>query len=732
MRSNSIPNSVPITPTGNTMYSVAELPAGMEELPEAIGRAIAARNMRLAVFDTDLRHTTGQWRLETPIELAPVVAAFAAVPGCVEANLIKLPLHEPTSAALTDEYVVVDGNTDPPTVSFYDLAQDGLRTMPLTEFASSYPAWRLRYWSGEYPIETTPPWLVEFGTDVPESPPTDATGPSMEAAAFMEAARSALVARRETMREHARRRYEALSPAEYIDERGGISTATVSDRRVDEFGQQLLTLTPATQDPPGVRVGDEVLVDADGVDGLPVEAEVVEGSTDGIALAIFWDSARRMPAALDPDHEARITVGRLVDDRWFSTVATALTAVEEDSTRRARYAGHGDPVFDELPQLHEETLLNRDQRHTVRSVRAAADLFCIHAPPWTGVRRTLAEIIRHEVADGSRVVILSSTDKTLATLLSDELCARCADMDVDLAVDTRNDPIDRDRLQTADVVGCSIVRADRLAVGGADLAVLDRAATVGVSAGAVPFAVADRIALIGDPIQSIESPVDQRLDVDLPPSIFEHCVAAYGDRCLARLRCQYELHETIAAYPNTIWYEGTLVHGQRNRTRTIDTLEPIAIRDVSGTERETPTGSLYNDAEVEAVIAEIDDLIARQVDPAEIAVFTPYSAQIGKLRVALNGHEPGLGDTVSISRVDRTCCRAYDAVLLSLVRTAAAPTWSDRDRPSWRERGLAVALTRARKRLVLVADWDVVTAPDGRHPYADLATDLADRDIRPT
>ena len=703
----------------------------MEELSAAIGRAIAARDMRLAVLDRDLRRATDQWRLETPVELAPVVTAFAGVPGCTEDNLVKLPLHETTSPALTDEYVVADVGTTPPTVSYYDLSRDGLHTVALPEFAATYPAWRLRFWSPDHPIETTPPWLVEFGADEPTPPKVDPSGPGMEVTTFMEAVRSALVARRETVREHARRRYEALAPAEYVAERGGIPAATVIDREVDEFGQQVVTVSPADTSEMAVRVGDEVLIDADDIEGFPVEAEVVERTAEGIELAIFWDSARRPPAALDPSHEEALTVCRLIDDRWFATVARALETIDANPRKRTLYTGHAEPEIEDLPALDEETVLNRDQRHVVRTVRAASALACVHAPPWTGVRRTVAEILRHEVDAGRRVVVLSPTDDTLTTLLDEGLRTRCSDRDVDVAVDTRDEPLDAERIEVADVVGCSIKRANRLDVGAADLAVLDRAAAVGVPAGAVAFAVADRVALIGDPAQSIRSAVDRNLDVELPESVFEHCVSAYGDRCLLRLRCQYELHGEIAAYPDASWYDGTLVHGHRNRTHTIDGLEPIAIRNVSGDERETPTGSLFNDAEVEAVCEEVDELLVRGVDPEDVAVLTPYSGQIGKVRVALNEHEPALGDAVTIGRVDRMGCRPYDAVILSLVRTTASPTWEDRDRPCWRERGRAVALTRARKRLVVVADWTVVTAPDGRHPYADLARALADRDIRP-
>lgn len=720
----------------------------MDPSPTALGRAMESREMRLAVFDVGLRKHTGQWYLEESIPLGDVVDRLSEHDGFWDGSgTLELPLHEPDSAALTNEYLRVAPGGG--TAQFYDPGVERVRSVALTELERAYPAWRLRFWSGAYPIEEPPAFMLEFdrvdgdpGAVPSPSGPDDP--PRMAADAFFEAVRSTLVATKERRRDAMRSRFERLDTAEFIDEHGGITDIRPSGRSVDEYGQQVIELAVPSEHPfgadvageSGLRPGDEVVVDAPDAEALPVEAELFAIDADAIELGVYWDSARggQAEAAFDPASDRALAVGKLVDGRRFSTIADAIETVDRTDHARQRYAGTVETSFADLPEIEPDLPLNRDQERAVRAGFTAEDVLCIHAPPWTGSRRVIWELAHAAVETGERVCIFVPDHDDLDVLLGGEsadptaadtsLRARADATGVDLAV--LRSPTTAGE-QRADIVVLPLDAADGIEDHSVDLAIVDRANRIDVPAGAVPFAKAGRVVALGDPWQGRPSMRAASRGTDLAESLYEHLRANVPDATVA-LRCQYRMHQAIAQFPNRHFYEGTLIHGGRNRTWTIDTLDAVEAMHVPAEVRTTPTGSVYHDGEIEAVLAEVRSLRERGLSGEAIGVLTPYSAQVGKLRVALNELEAGLGEVVLLGGIEAFGCQHRDAVIVSFVG-AGDPDAGDR-REGERfatPTGLNIAMTRGTKRLVLIGDWTRI--PGRGHAHEELASFLTERGL---
>ena len=127
-----------------------------------------------------------------------------------------------------------------------------------------------------------------------------------------------------------------------------------------------------------------------------------------------------------------------------------------------------------------------------------------------------------------------------------------------------------------------------------------------------------------------------------------------------------------------------------------------------GFEEATPEGSdsKVNEGEAGLAAAEVERVLALGVAPSDVAVIAPYEAQVQRLRQLLASRvEAGL----EIDTVDGFQGREKDAVVVSLVRG------NDQGDVGFLAdvRRMNVALTRARRKLVVVGDGATVS----RHPF---------------
>ncbi|THH27192.1 hypothetical protein EUX98_g6997 [Antrodiella citrinella] len=216
----------------------------------------------------------------------------------------------------------------------------------------------------------------------------------------------------------------------------------------------------------------------------------------------------------------------------------------------------------------------------------------------------------------------------------------------------------------------------------------------------------------------------------LETTLFDRLLAMHGPRVKRMLNVQYRMHKRIVTFPSRKMYDSKLqshpsvsnrlLRDLSNITATADDDDeilstPVVFFDTAGceyferTEGDTDEGSKCNENEVTVVKNWVDDLIAAGVLPSQIAIITPYQAQVTLLTSLLR---PIHGLEIEIGTVDSMQGREKDAVIISLVRS--------NDKPMKRsvgflkdKRRLNVAMTRAKRHLCVVGDSSTVQHGSG-------------------
>ncbi len=221
---------------------------------------------------------------------------------------------------------------------------------------------------------------------------------------------------------------------------------------------------------------------------------------------------------------------------------------------------------------------------------------------------------------------------------------------------------------------------------------------------------ADRAVLAGDHLQLPPTVLSAAAQAGgLGVSLFERLVALHGDGAKVTLAEQHRMNARIMAFPSEALYGGALRAHPAVADRAVDGA-PLEVVDTAGRgfEEETPEGSdsKQNAGEAELAAAEVRRVLALGIAPADVAVISPYDAQVQRLRQLLAAEvEAGL----EVDTVDGFQGREKEAVVVSLVRaneSGEVGFLAD-------VRRMNVALTRARSKLVVVGDGATVS----RHPF---------------
>lgn len=226
----------------------------------------------------------------------------------------------------------------------------------------------------------------------------------------------------------------------------------------------------------------------------------------------------------------------------------------------------------------------------------------------------------------------------------------------------------------------------------------------------------------------------------LETTLFSRLLGLYGSGLKSLLSIQYRMNTTIMSFPNTELYEGKLsahdscasialsdlsnIQPDPSGSDDEDLLAPVVLYDTSGCElyESSPSadeGVLLADSksnvhEAELVVRHLEELFARGVGADQVTVLTPYAAQVALLHARIRSHSfAGINaDEIELGTIDSMQGREKDVVVVSLVR-------SNTDRQVGflaQKKRLNVAMTRAKRQLVLIADAECIAE----------ATDLPD------
>ncbi len=740
---------------------------------EAVNGVFHQLDRRPAVFDREIRESVGEWHLHEAIPAEEIIARFKEHHAfIVDDSKVILPLHEPESADLTGEFLLYYPDHLVPCVVYHDFAQGDLARIPIDEFGETYPAWRIRFWHDSFDPPTSPEYLhnaTEFTADTQPGDTVSSDAPLADnGEALLDEIREMIADQEIAAREEARRQCARLPPNQFLDSRNGIEVLEPTGIDVDEYGQQVIQLRLPDVDPDesvdlpeeyGIYPGSEVIIDThDDRPGFPAEAEVLGVEGRQVELSFYWDRGPENPdlSVFDLESDARFLAGELLNPVPYDRKRDAVSMIRDDDRKRGWLSGTGTMDFnDEIDVSVSASRLNKFQYEAAHRAVSATDVFCIHGPPGTGKTRSLVEIITAACAAGQRVLAVSHSNQAIDNLLvGDSTGERVDSSSLHAAVvegelmaaraggntssDLVADAYVGNDLYQSDVVCATMSSAHQFGENIFDLVVVDEATQASIPATLIPVVRGERVVLAGDHKQLPPYHAGEHDNTEaMSTSLFDHFVDLYGSDIVAMLRTQYRMNEHIAAFPNEAFYDGELLHGQRNRTWSISTLPPLEAIQVDGEEAHTPSQSYYNEREATVVAGEVSKLLEMGVAPADIGIITPYSGQIGKIRTELATLSGLATDAVKIATVDAFQGSEREAIIVSFVRSNDEGHSGFLTFPNEGPRRLNVALTRARRRCVLVGNFDTLRtraptkSPDesAADVYQDLFEHLQARDL---
>jgi len=212
---------------------------------------------------------------------------------------------------------------------------------------------------------------------------------------------------------------------------------------------------------------------------------------------------------------------------------------------------------------------------------------------------------------------------------------------------------------------------------------------------------------------------EEAQDRGLGETLFERLIEDHGERIADMLTVQYRMHEDIMDFSNGQFYDGRLEADPTVRDHTLadlaidttafsdgmaevlDPAAPVVFLDTTGLEAAEPSreGSrpCENEQEADLIAKLVGELLGAGMDPVDIGVIAPYADQVDRIREMIEEQE------IEVETVDGFQDREKEAVLISLTRS------NDADQGFLRDvRRLNVALTRARRKLVVVGDSTTV------------------------
>ena len=369
-----------------------------------------------------------------------------------------------------------------------------------------------------------------------------------------------------------------------------------------------------------------------------------------------------------------------------------------------------DLLVDKLSQQGLKVLrIGHPARVTEQSLSKTMDAQIASHPHFNELRmlRRKMEQIRHQAGQYKRN--FGYAEKEQRRLLREEAKTLKADADM------LEFYIINDLLNNTEAVCCTLVGSSHPVLRGRKFTTvfIDEAGQALEPACWIPLLKSQRVVFAGDHCQlppTIKS--QEAAKQGLAKTLFEKGIDKYPELA-SMLQVQYRMHEAIMEFPSKYFYKNELIAHESVKHELLRPYEqPIEFIDTAGSghsEKQDPeTQSRYNIGEAELLIHQIEKLIESigssdwMDEGITMGIITPYSAQVDKLQHLAEGSailEP-LHKLISINTVDAFQGQERDVIAICFVRSnekSEVGFLADIRRTN-------VAMTRARKKLILIGD----------------------------
>ena len=270
-----------------------------------------------------------------------------------------------------------------------------------------------------------------------------------------------------------------------------------------------------------------------------------------------------------------------------------------------------------------------------------------------------------------------------------------------------------DILSRADIITATLVGANHYTVRNLKYGtvVIDEAAQAIEPACWIPVLKAEKLIMAGDHYQlppTIKS--SEAAKGGLSTTLMEKCVALHPE-AVVLLEEQYRMHETIAGFSSQEFYEGRLhAHPSVSQHLLFPKDHPLVFIDTAGCgfEEKWEGTSISNPEEAAFLIKHLTQFLSslkqqyQDIKFPTIAIISPYKHQVEVLKelTFASTDLKELGYAIAVNTIDSFQGQERDAVYISMTRSNAENIigfLSD-------IRRMNVAMTRARKKLVVIGD----------------------------
>ncbi|MDS0300930.1 AAA domain-containing protein [Halogeometricum sp. S1BR25-6] len=680
-----------------------------------------------------------------------------------------IPLHDTNGPSPTTQYIIWRPKTE--TIGWFDtgFGSSGIERFTDAEnLSDTIIGHRLRYWLSENQLD---PAEIEYDLPKTEVSPSD-TLSQAEQNRFFTKLKQFVRKEKQTAREtnwdyytdlgleESIRRNQIAGPFIYIGTgqgRGGEQGLQFQITQ-DEDDDEEIDL----RDDEGLFWGNLCIIDADvKKDAFPFPAKILDVNGGTLLFRPEWKQVnnRHVVEKHLKSGDIDVWVKELLNPVPYQRQLDAIQQVKQSNSKRQLITGTRPVEFlaNEYNIPDPEIDLNTYQQKALTWADGATDIMCIHGPPGTGKTRTLTAYVQYAVSQDQSVLVTAHSNQAVDNLIAgdstldepeaDTLHAMAQSTDSPITIarvgsNTRNRVIEKNYLNksigAANVVAATTSGASEFDQNTFDIAIVDEATQASRPSTAIVLNCAKKLILAGDHKQLPPYCADETMqDEELHISLFEHLLDRYGPEISVLLRKQYRMNKEIADFPNQAFYDGELETAERNKGWQIDDLKPLMGIDIIGTEqRESYGNSFYNLEEAEAVAKQVKLLAMSGVSPEDIGVISAYSGQKRKIQRKINQLDIDGAGRVTVDTVDSFQGGEREAIIVSFVRSNDQGNSGFLEFPDVGPRRLNVALTRARKRLVLVGNWRTLgtRAPHRSsedscaHYYANLAEHIYSAD----
>jgi len=415
--------------------------------------------------------------------------------------------------------------------------------------------------------------------------------------------------------------------------------------------------------------------------------------------------------------------------------------LENDSIRLNRieklYSG---ALVNSFSPDFQYTQLNESQNNAVKRAISASSFQLIQGPPGTGKTETIAHIAKILVDSGKKVFITAPTHTAINNCLN-AISRKVRDKSKVVKIGEKyqaaeildNDYIIRKtRLPLDSYAFSKDLSKDGIIIGGTpycfcypaskrlnnwefDVALIDEAAQMSIPLAVSVMSKTDKFIFVGD---------HKQLDPIIPSgtgmsmfaeSIFSRLVRLYPNE-KTLLNVSYRLNEQLIRIPNELFYDNALSSGITS-TSAHPNIESEKYHEVLNSQNpkvlylhhefDSKGRSPY---EAEAVAEIVNDLISSGIDKSDIAILTPYRAQVREIKKAINNKIDDIdfeeGETLFVDTVDRMQGQERDYIIYSM--SNSNPLESKRRLDFfYSPNRLNVAITRAIKKCIVIANYKV-------------------------